>query len=116
MVSSFMVLLPDFCPGRTAYPPRPRLPGRSPVDNHREMGKVGRRLRRCSGALSAPLLACLLASSAHAATISPLPGTPDASPHTQISFLGVPAGEIHQISVVGSRTGSPRGGRGGGAS
>jgi hypothetical protein len=42
-------------------------------------------------------------------TISPLPGTPDASPRTQISFLGVPAGEIHQISVVGSRTGSHRG-------
>ena len=52
---------------------------------------------------------CLIAPSAHAVTISPLPGTPDASPHTQISFLGVPAGEIHQISVVGSRTGSHRG-------
>ena len=73
------------------------------------MGEVGRRLRRCSGALSAPLLACLLASSAHAITISPLPGTPDASPHTQISFLGVPAGEIHQVSVVGSHSGSHSG-------
>jgi hypothetical protein len=50
-----------------------------------------------------------LAASAHAVTISPLPGTPDASPHTQISFLGAPAGEIHQISVVGSRSGSHRG-------
>ena len=50
--------------------------------------------------------ACLIAPSAHAVTISPLPGTPDASPHTQISFLGVPASEIHQISVVGSRSGS----------
>lgn len=38
-------------------------------------------------------------------TISPLPGTPDASPHTQISFLGLPANEITHISVVGSRSG-----------
>lgn len=38
-------------------------------------------------------------------TISPLPGTPDASPHTQISFLGVPQSEIGDVSVVGSRSG-----------
>jgi len=72
------------------------------------MGEVGRYLRGGSGAV-ALLAACVLAASAHAVTISPLPGTPDASPRTQISFLGVPAGEIHQISVVGSRTGSHRG-------
>jgi hypothetical protein len=69
------------------------------------MGEVGRYLRGWSGAV-ALLAACVLAPSAHAVTISPLPGTPDASPHTQISFLGAPAGEIHQISVVGSRSGS----------
>lgn len=40
-----------------------------------------------------------------AVTISPLPGAPDASPHTQISFLGVPASEISKVSVVGSRSG-----------
>jgi len=45
------------------------------------------------------------ASSAPAVTISPLPGTPDASPHTQISFLGLPASEITDVSVVGSRSG-----------
>ncbi len=55
------------------------------------------------------LAACVIAPSAHAVTISPLPGTPDASPHTQISFLGVPPGEIHQVSVVGSRSGTHSG-------
>jgi hypothetical protein len=42
---------------------------------------------------------------AAALAISPLNGTPDASPQTQISFLGVPADEIAQVSVVGSRSG-----------
>ena len=37
-------------------------------------------------------------------------GTPDASPHTQISFRGVPAREIAHVSVVGSRSGG-HGGR-----
>jgi len=38
-------------------------------------------------------------------TVSPLPGSRDASPETQISFLGVPAHELAHISVTGSRTG-----------
>ena len=42
-------------------------------------------------------------------TISPLAGSRDASPQTQISFLGVPAGELSVLSVVGSRTGVHRG-------
>ncbi len=50
------------------------------------------------------------ASSARALTISPLDGTPDASPRTQISFMGIDAGEIHDVEVVGSRSGS-HGGR-----
>ncbi len=50
-----------------------------------------------------------LARAAGAVTISPLPGTPDASPHTQISFLGAPADRIHDISVVGSSSGSHSG-------
>ncbi len=41
-----------------------------------------------------------------AVAVSPLNGTPDASPYTQISFLGVPSNEISGVSVVGSRTGS----------
>jgi len=42
-------------------------------------------------------------------TVSPLPGSRDASPQTQVSFLGPPAGELSQISVVGSRTGTHTG-------
>ncbi|HWX97651.1 MAG TPA: arylsulfotransferase family protein [Solirubrobacteraceae bacterium] len=37
--------------------------------------------------------------------VSPLPGSRDASPRTQISFLGVPAGELSAINVRGARTG-----------
>ncbi|HUB76129.1 MAG TPA: arylsulfotransferase family protein [Solirubrobacteraceae bacterium] len=39
-------------------------------------------------------------------TISPMPGTPDANPHTQISFLGVPIGDLHDIAVHGSSSGT----------
>jgi hypothetical protein len=49
------------------------------------------------------------ASAAPAVAISPLNGTPDASPDTQISFLGVPASQIAGVSVTGSRTGSHHG-------
>ncbi|MGN6373175.1 MAG: arylsulfotransferase family protein [Solirubrobacteraceae bacterium] len=38
-------------------------------------------------------------------TVSPLPGTPDASAKTQISFLGVPVSDITSVSVTGSRSG-----------
>jgi hypothetical protein len=44
-----------------------------------------------------------------AVTISPLPGARDASPQTQISFLGVPAGQLSVLSVIGSRTGAHTG-------
>jgi hypothetical protein len=39
-------------------------------------------------------------------TISPLPGSRDVSPEAQVSFLGVPAGDLRVLSVVGSRTGA----------
>jgi Arylsulfotransferase (ASST) len=42
--------------------------------------------------------------------VSPAPETGTANPHTQISFLGVPAAEIHEVSVVGERSG-PHSGR-----
>jgi hypothetical protein len=45
-----------------------------------------------------------------AVTVSPLPGSRDASPQTQISLLGVPPRELSAISVTGSRTGA-HGGR-----
>jgi Arylsulfotransferase (ASST) len=44
-------------------------------------------------------------AAAAAVTISPLPGTPTALAHTQISFLGAPAKALSSISVVGSSSG-----------
>jgi hypothetical protein len=41
--------------------------------------------------------------------ISPQPGTPDAMPTTQISFLGAPAADVHKIVVVGTRSGDHSG-------
>jgi hypothetical protein len=46
---------------------------------------------------------------AGAVTVSPLPGTRAASPHAQISFLGVSAGSLSAVSVTGSRTGAHAG-------
>jgi hypothetical protein len=43
---------------------------------------------------------------AHAAVaVSPLPGTPDANPRTQISMLGVAPSKIVAVRVAGARTG-----------
>jgi hypothetical protein len=50
-----------------------------------------------AGALAAP--------SGGKLTISPAPNTPDASPQTQISVLGVPRRSIRGISVTGGSTG-----------
>jgi len=41
--------------------------------------------------------------------VSPLPGSYAASPATQISLLGVPTGDLHDITVKGSETGSHAG-------
>ncbi len=56
--------------------------------------------------------ACLPATLQHTATlpgttvdVSPEPGSGMANPHTQISFLGAPAAEIHAVSVTGQRSG-----------
>lgn len=46
---------------------------------------------------------------ASAVTVSPMPGTPDASPQTQISVLGVPRAQISSIRVTGSSSGLVRG-------
>jgi hypothetical protein len=40
-----------------------------------------------------------------AETLSPMPGTPDANPRTQISFLGAPVAALREIVVSGSRSG-----------
>jgi hypothetical protein len=42
-------------------------------------------------------------------TVSPVSGARDASPRTQISFLGAPASELSVLSVRGSRTGAHSG-------
>ncbi|HUN77892.1 MAG TPA: arylsulfotransferase family protein [Solirubrobacteraceae bacterium] len=66
-------------------------------------------MARLTGMLVTVVVALAPAAPAAGVTISPLPGTPDASPRTQISFLGVPAGEISHVSVVGSRSGAHAG-------
>jgi hypothetical protein len=38
-------------------------------------------------------------------TVSPLPGTPEATPQTQISFLGAAAGKLRSIYAIGSLSG-----------
>jgi hypothetical protein len=45
------------------------------------------------------------AAAANPATVSPLPGTVDASPRTQISFLGARGLHVADVRVVGSRSG-----------
>jgi hypothetical protein len=42
-------------------------------------------------------------------TVSPLAGSRDVSSQAQVSFLGVPAGELSSVHVVGSRTGAHAG-------
>jgi Arylsulfotransferase (ASST) len=75
-------------------------------------GRRARRVRRLLGACCA-LVVVVSAGGATAdartLAISPLNGTPDASPGTQISFLGVPANEITSVSVVGSSSGGHSG-------
>jgi hypothetical protein len=78
--------------------------------------KLASRFAAVAVALVAALGAASAASAASAATpamplvtVSPLAGTPDASPGTQISFLGAPAKDISQISVRGSLSGSHAG-------
>ena len=70
-----------------------------------------RRPMRRSAVLLLVMAALTLTSATSAAasglsvTVSPLNRTHDASPHTQVSFLGAPAGEIADVSVIGSRSG-----------
>jgi Arylsulfotransferase (ASST) len=49
--------------------------------------------------------AAIAAAAANVVTVSPLPGTPDASPTTQISFLGGTGTQVSDVHVVGSRSG-----------
>lgn len=63
-------------------------------------------LGAAAAALVLPTAAITAASpAAPAVTVSPLPGTPDASARTQISFLGGPGARVESVSAVGSRSG-----------
>ena len=54
-------------------------------------------------------LASPSAAASNQVTVSPLPGTPDASPTTQISFLGGPGTTVSDVHVVGSHSGTHSG-------
>jgi hypothetical protein len=67
-------------------------------------------LSSCGGASTSTPVALgdqmeISAAAANAVTVSPLPGTPDASPATQISFLGGAGTRVSDVRVVGSRSG-----------
>ena len=49
------------------------------------------------------------AASAKSVTVSPLPGARDASPGSQISFLGVPGTQVARVRIVGSLSGAHTG-------
>jgi hypothetical protein len=51
----------------------------------------------------------LAEAKANAVAVSPIPGTEDASPSTQISFLGPAGTKVSNVSVVGSRSGNHSG-------
>ena len=60
--------------------------------------------------------ACLPATLNHSARltgaavdVSPAPETDTASPYTQVSFLGAPVAQIHDVSVTGSQSGAHAG-------
>jgi hypothetical protein len=75
------------------------------------MGPAVTALGAARASLAAIALLVIVASlaltgeAANALSMSPLNGTPDASLQTQISFVGAPAGDITDISVIGSRSG-----------
>src|SRR4029077_479214 len=69
----------------------------------------------CGGASPATSAAVLghassaATAAANPVSVSPLPGTPDASPSTQISFLGGAGTQVSGVRVVGSHSGSHSG-------
>ncbi len=68
-------------------------------------------LSSCGGSTTSASIALddrasVAAAAANPIAVSPLPGTPDASPTTQISFLGGAGTRVANVSVVGSRSGA----------
>jgi hypothetical protein len=69
-----------------------------------------RRLRTILVGVSAVGALAVTAPAAFGAvTVSPLEGTPDANPATQISILGTPASNIESVTVTGSSSGAHSG-------
>ena len=72
---------------------------------------IGLRVAGAAALAATAVLVPLLAHASPAAAVapaevvSPLPGTPDANPHTQISFLGAPASELSAVVVRGTLSG-----------
>ncbi|HET8672695.1 MAG TPA: arylsulfotransferase family protein [Thermoleophilaceae bacterium] len=60
-------------------------------------------------AAAAPLAAACTPALAAQVAVSPGPGTPDASPQTQISILGAPSKRIRSLSVTGALSGAHSG-------
>jgi hypothetical protein len=73
----------------------------------RSLGRLG--ILAAVIAVGALLPATAPAAGAPAVVVSPLPGTPDANPSTQISFLGAAASHLADIVVTGSASGSHSG-------
>src|SRR2546422_11224718 len=76
------------------------------------LGPASLRLSPGAGATAAVSPSCLPGTLDHTARlpgtdldVSPAPETATANPHTQVSFLGMAAAEIHGVSVVGERSG-----------
>ncbi len=59
-----------------------------------------------SSATSATLGSSIARAAAGPVAVSPQPGTPDASPATQVSFLGAPGTQVSDVRVVGSSSGA----------
>jgi len=57
------------------------------------------------GGAGGPGRAAVSAAAANPVTVSPMPGTEDASPATQISFLGADGTQVADVRVVGSVSG-----------
>lgn len=78
-----------------------------------ERARKARRL--CASGLAAialaiaGLIAAAPAGASQAPTLSPLPGTRDANPESQISILGVARKDIKSVSVTGTTSGKHRG-------
>ena len=74
------------------------------------MSALGCRLVRlpCVAAL-ALLCALVAAAGASALPVIPFPGTPDASPHTDIIFSALQPSQLESVRVTGSRSGAHSG-------